>query len=321
MAAILEYVPVVSSSLVMLALVASYLHVRGRHREKRKVADLKSRVESYATPQEIRDTTRGGGLGHLFMRVSMAVSAGVGSLVPGSGGSQSGKMQLELSRAGFQHRNALQIYQGARLLFAIALAVPVLAWTMLPGVVLNPQFQVLLPTTALIIGFLMPMAVVTYKTRARQKCILREFPDALDLMVVCVEAGMGLNQAINRVAREMAKTGSELSLELDLVNRELMAGRSRHDALRSLSRRVDLPEVDALVTLLIQADTFGTSIARTLRVYSDTLRTSRFQRAQQVAAKLPVKMLFPLVLFIFPALFVVLLGPAFLRIMETLFAS
>jgi tight adherence protein C len=151
-------------------------------------------------------------------------------------------------------------------------------------------------------------------TETRRAKILVALPDALDLMVICVEAGIGLDSAIQRVSQEIKFSSPELSDELNFTTLELRAGKERHDALRDLSLRTSLSEINSLVTLLIQTDKFGTSMANALRIYSETYRTERYQKAEELAAKLPVKMLFPLGLFIFPALFVVLLGPAMISI-------
>jgi tight adherence protein C len=156
------------------------------------------------------------------------------------------------------------------------------------------------------------------KTEKRREKILNALPDALDLLVVCVEAGMGLDSAISRVANDSKDGSPELSDELHFMTLELRAGKSRRDALKNLSLRTNLDEVKSLVTLLIETEKFGTSMAEALRVYSDSYRIQRQQRAEEVAAKLPVKLLIPLGLFIFPALFVVILGPAFISIYRAL---
>ena len=127
---------------------------------------------------------------------------------------------------------------------------------------------------------------------------------------------MGLDAAFNRVAEEIKLSNKILSDELKLLNLELMAGKARRDALRSLAMRTDLEDLNSLVTLLIQTDKFGTSVAQTLRVYSDSMRTKRYQRAEEMAAKVPVKLIFPLILFIFPSLFVTILGPALIRLYQ-----
>src|SRR4030095_12566688 len=142
-------------------------------------------------------------------------------------------------------------------------------------------------------------------------------PEAMDLMVVCTEAGLGLDQAMARVAREIRLSQPEISEELILVGLEQKAGKARAEALRSFSDRVDIDSIKMLTTTLIQSETFGTSITKTLRVYSDTMRTKKAQSAQETAAKTTVKLVFPLVLFIFPSLFLVILGPVGIKIVES----
>jgi tight adherence protein C len=164
------------------------------------------------------------------------------------------------------------------------------------------------------LGFYLPDIWLRQKMDKRKEKLLKALPDALDLLVVCVESGMGLDESITRVAKEIELQSPELCDELSFLSLELRAGKSRPDALRNLAVRTNLEEVSNLVTLLIQADKFGTSVADTLRVYSDTFRTERFQRAEEIAAKMPVKLVLPLILFIFPALFVALIGPAIISI-------
>ena len=152
------------------------------------------------------------------------------------------------------------------------------------------------------------------RTAKRKKRLFRGFPDALDLLVVCVEAGMGLDMAIHRVGEEIGLTHPELAEELKLLNLELRAGKTRNSALRNLSKRTDIEDVKSLVTLLIQTDRFGTSIAQALRVYSDSFRTTRYQRADEIAAKMGTKLIFPLAFCMFPSFFVVAVGPALIQI-------
>jgi tight adherence protein C len=147
---------------------------------------------------------------------------------------------------------------------------------------------------------------------------MRARPDALDLMVVCVEAGLGLDQAINRVADEIKLSHKELSEEFHLLGLELRTGVGRTDALRNLSRRIDLDEIKSLIALLVQTDRFGTSIGQALRVHSDAMKVSRQMKAEERAAKIPVKLLLPLILFIFPSVFIVIIGPGAIRIIRTL---
>jgi tight adherence protein C len=227
-------------------------------------------------------------------------------------------VRQRLIRAGYRHNEAPVILYGIKLcgtiLFPILFALfRIWFLSTLPSM----QTLVLFVLSALV-GFYLPDLLIQISIRHRQQKILEGFPDALDLMVVCVEAGLGLDAAIDRVGEELKLSHKILSEEFRLLSLELRAGQSRHNALRSLSSRVDLEDVQNLVTLLIQTDRFGTSIAQTLRIYSDSMRVKRHQRAEEMAAKLPVKLLLPLIFFIFPSLFVVILGPAVIQIIRIL---
>jgi tight adherence protein C len=184
--------------------------------------------------------------------------------------------------------------------------------------VVNTPLTLILEVLAAMIGYYLPDFLLRLKTEHRKEKLQKALPDALDLMVICVEAGMGMDAAINRVAKEIQITCPELSEEFTFLNLELRAGKSRQDALRNLGMRIDLESVNSLVTLLIQTDKFGTSVAAALRVFSDGFRTQRFQKAEEIAAKIPVKLLIPLILFIFPSLLVVILGPAAIKIYQNL---
>jgi tight adherence protein C len=227
-------------------------------------------------------------------------------------------LRRTLVKAGYRSVEAPLIFFGARLLLAIALpaAFTVLRTSALP-MLAYMQTMVLFIFLA-VAGFYAPNLWVKMKTQRRQQKILEGFPDALDLLTVCVEAGLGLDAALNQVADEISMNNKVLSEELKLVNLELRAGQSRQNALRNLSLRTDLEDVNNFTTLLIQTDNFGTSIGQTLRVHSDTMRTKRHHRAEEAAAKLPVKLLFPLIFFIFPSMFVVIIGPGIIQIARIL---
>ncbi|OFA08872.1 type II secretion system F family protein [Duganella phyllosphaerae] len=171
------------------------------------------------------------------------------------------------------------------------------------------------------IGYYVPGLVLNHVIKRRQRDIFESFPDALDLMTVCVEAGLAMDAALARVAQEIGLKSVILAEELQLVTLELRAGSAKEKALRNLSLRTGVEDVDALVTMLIQADRFGTSVADSLRVQSELLRTKRRQRAEEQAAKIALKLLFPLIFFIFPSLLVVLLGPALLQLYQGLGAA
>ena len=179
---------------------------------------------------------------------------------------------------------------------------------------MNNQIAVGLAVLIALVGFYLPDFWLMIKSDIRREKLLEGIPDGLDLLVVCVEAGMGLDGAIHRVAEETQLTHPILSDELKLMNLELRAGKSRQDALRNLALRTNIDAMNSLVTLLIQTDKFGTSVAKALRIFSDSFRTQRYQKAEEFAAKMPVKLIIPLVLFIFPSLFVVIVGPPAIQI-------
>lgn len=222
-------------------------------------------------------------------------------------------------KAGMRSPNTPAVFWGVKLILAILLpSIVLLSQVISPAFSLDAKRIVALLTVLSIIGFYLPNLWLHLKISKRKEIIRNGFPDALDLLVVCVEAGMGLDSAITRVAKETELTNKVLSGELKLYNLEMRAGKLRRDALKNLAMRTDLEEVNSLVTLLLQTDKFGTSVTQALKVYSDTMRTQRFQKAEELAAKIPVKLLFPLILFIFPALFIAILGPAVINIYKIL---
>jgi tight adherence protein C len=225
------------------------------------------------------------------------------------------KLALRLLRAGYPGSGAPAAFWGAKLAATVVGALIGLGGKFL----LDGQGvggSLLLTIVPAAAGLYLPDIWLSLAIKRRKQAILHALPDALDLLVVCVESGMGLDQALARVGSELRAAAPTLSGEFKTLILELRAGMKRADALRSLARRVDLEDMNSLVTLINQADTFGTSIAGTLRVYSDALRTTRTQRAEERAAKMPVKLLFPLVFFIMPALFVAIMGPAAIQLMK-----
>jgi tight adherence protein C len=182
------------------------------------------------------------------------------------------------------------------------------------GLVGRPNLFFALATTA--IGYVMPGIQLARMARRRQHRIRMSLADALDLLVVSVEAGLGLDQALARVGQELASAYPDLSSELRLVNLELLAGKGRSEALRNLADRTGVDDLSSLVAMLVQTDKFGTSVANSLRVFSETLRTKRRQRAEEAAAKTGAKMVFPLVVCIFPAIWIVTIGPAAISFMK-----
>jgi tight adherence protein C len=201
---------------------------------------------------------------------------------------------------------------------ATPILLPLLTYPLLWFITVSGMIKPLLVYAPIGLGFYLPNFFLKTQIRSRQKQLNEGLPDALDLLVVCVEAGLGLNAAMKRVADDFKVGNPVLSQEFNLLNLEILAGLDREQALRNLSERTGVEDLSTLCAILIQADRFGTSIATALRVQSETLRTKRRQRLEEKAAQTPVKLIFPLLLFIFPALMVVILGPAVIQVMETL---
>jgi tight adherence protein C len=225
-----------------------------------------------------------------------------------------GKIRLKLVNAGFRHEQATAVYYGFKLfgvVLATALAFPPLAikFGMAETAYMGTAFMAGL-------GFYFPDVIINGRRKRRSESIFLGLPDALDLMVVCVEAGLGLDAALRRVTSELSRSSPVLCEEFAIANFQLQMGRPRKDVLRDLGIRTGVDDVRALAAVVIQAEKFGSSISAALRVQSDSMRTRRRQLAEERAAKTSVKIMFPLIFFIFPGIFVVLVGPAAMQIME-----
>jgi tight adherence protein C len=231
------------------------------------------------------------------------------SVIPKSQNEISVTLQ-HLQRAGFRSESAIKAFNGSKVVIPILLCVLCLV----SGVGDRLPLSYLL---AIALGFLGPDYWLNMRIKKRQKAIRRGLPDVLDLLVICIEAGLSMDQGVARTAEELKGAQPELCDEFGIVVLEQRAGRPRADAWKHLAERTDVDSIRNLSTMLIQAEQFGTSIAKTLRVHSDTLRTQRVQAVEEAAAKTTIKLIFPLVLFIFPSLFLVALGPAILSIMAS----
>lgn len=220
-------------------------------------------------------------------------------------------VQQRLIRAGYRSDSAVNLFYGAKVIVPLILSV--LAFT--TGIGNYSPFFVYLTTIGL--GFLLPDFWLGNRISARQASIRRGLPDVLDLLVICIEAGLSLDQAVSRTAEELNIAHPAVCDELAIVVLEQRAGCPRADAWRHFAERTNVESVRNLVSVLVQSEKFGTSIAKTLRVHADTLRTQRRQKVEEQAAKTTVKLVFPLVFFIFPSLFLVTLGPAAITVMES----
>jgi tight adherence protein C len=244
----------------------------------------------------------------------------VGELIAPDNEWRKSEIRRQLVKAGYRRQIAIFIYLGAKLLLAaIGVGVVVL------GYIFTGNFFLLVTPRAIMViilvggfSFFLPDLFLSRRIAARRLDFIEGFPDALDLLVVCVEAGLGLDSAIDRVSKEIRLSHAHLAGELGLIPLEVRAGKTRREALQGLADRTEVDQVHSLVTLLVQAEQFGTSIASALRAYAEEMRTERIQRAREKAAKLPVRLIFPVAIFIFPALFLVVLGPAVVQIYEVL---
>jgi tight adherence protein C len=243
--------------------------------------------------------------------------AQIGGFMPAADGADA--MRTGLIRAGYRRGDGTLVFVGTKLICAIALPI---MWMAIGYSLAKPVGNVLTVSLLLgIVGFYLPTIFIAVRQSQRHSEIQSALPDALDLMVVCVEAGLGLGAALQRVGVEIRLASTQLSDELALVGQEMQTGVSRTDALRNLAERTGVEDLYSLVAMLIQTDRLGSSIAASLRAHADSMRTRRRQRAEQLARKASIKLAFPLVFLIFPALLVCILGPAGIQILKALSAG
>jgi len=270
----------------------------------------KQRLDAFAGTPEFGDTARQA----QWTRTIVNIAGKFAKLSLPSEGWEDSPLRLRFLHAGYRGDAPVMIYFGAKTLLAVLLPLIAYFYIMLGGAKFGTNMMLVILLSAGAVGYYLPNMMLSRLVFIRQREIFETFPDAADLLLVCVEAGLGLDAALVKVAEEMRLKSEALAEELHLVNLELRAGSSREKALRNLALRTGVEEVNGFATMLIQADRFGTSIGDSLRVFSDDLRTKRQMRAEEIAAKIPLKLLFPMVFCIFPALLLVLLGPAFIQI-------
>jgi tight adherence protein C len=270
-----------------------------------RLAEIKTSTEGAAWWQTRRNTRR---------PAWERVLARLAGFLPNADGQES--IKDGLTEAGFRGPNAVTTFLGAKILFAAGL--PLLFFVIMATLRQPIGNTIIWSIVFAVVGFYLPTLWLWQKAGERKTEVTHALPDALDLLVVCVEAGLGLNAAIVKVSQEISLASPVLSLELRQVNNEMKAGINRIDALRSLAERTGVADVKSLVAVLVQTDRLGTSIAASLRAQSDSLRVKRRQRAEEAAHKVAVKLVFPLVLCIFPELLLVLLGPGFISIFRSL---
>lgn len=249
-----------------------------------------------------------------WVRRIIALTQPMAKLSLPSEGWEKSQLRIHFMNAGYRSSIAPTLFFVAKTLLTFTLPGLFVLYVTISGMIIKPDMFILLMVSLAAIGYFLPNAFLARRIAYRKREIFESFPDAMDLIIVCVEAGLGLDAALARVGEEMHMRSPILGDELHLINLELRAGSSRERALRNLALRTGVEDIDTLVAMLVQSDRFGTSIADSLRVHADSLRTKRRFRAEEAAAKIALKLLFPLIFFIFPSMLLVLLGPAFISI-------
>lgn len=229
-------------------------------------------------------------------------------------GWESSQLRIRFMNAGYRTESAPMIFFLAKTVLTFMLPVMFILYITISGAKYPANLLLLFIVASAGLGYFLPNVFLERRIAYRKREILDSFPDAMDLIIVCVESGLGLDAALARVSEEMHMISPTLGEELHLINLELRAGSSRERALRNLALRTGVEDIDTLVAMLVQSDRFGTSVAQALRVHAENLRTKRRQRAEEAAAKIALKLLFPLIFFIFPSMLLVLLGPALISI-------
>jgi tight adherence protein C len=304
-----ELVPLLVFAALVAAIFAVLSLISGRNSRAAERLERISRPASLAEIEEPKNRSE------RFAHVVETAKALSAPLMPQSELEQS-ELKIRLANAGFRSDSAVPVYLGLR--FGTFLV-----FTIIGVAIALPQHGLHVPALKPIAffagaGFYLPTIVLWFLRKKRQEEIFLTLPDALDLLVVCVESGLGLDAAMRKVCDEMKDHAKVICEELSLANFQLQMGRPRREVLHDLGVRTGVDDVRSLAAILIQADRFGSSIAQALRVQSDSMRTRRKQLAEEKAAKTAVQLIFPLVLFIFPGVFVVLVGPAAIRIIDTM---
>ncbi len=301
--------PILFAAVLFLILVGvgTWLGVKYWAKPNEAIERVKGEVQKVAMVQERAESHPSLAIRDVLLRL--------GNMLPASPKDVT-IVQRRLIRAGFRQDNALRTLYGAKV--ACAVVLPVIATFVVSGQDTDTTYKAGMVLAAAALGFFLPNEYVQIMARRRQAAINKGLPNALDLMVVCVESGLGLDQAILQVARELQHAHPEISEEFGLVNLELKAGKRRVESLRNLVERTNVEELKKLVAVLIQADRFGTGVAASLRGHADYMRVQARQAAEEKASKLGVKLVFPIFFCILPSLFVVTVGPVIVRIIRDL---
>jgi len=277
------------------------------------------RLEDFRDPAGRKKRADGITKGDNLSRMLEAASPALAKPLQPKTEAERNKLKDKLSYAGFRGEGAPMVFQASKfLLLLIGLFFGGGASILVYGLSQAALFRIVIIAGG---SFYLPELVIMYLAKKRKESIFLGLPDALDLMVVCVEAGLGLDQAMRKVAEEMKKSYRNIANEFGLCNMQLQMGRVRSQVLQELGSRSGVDDLKSLASILIQADKFGSSIAQALRVQSEAMRTRRAQIAEEKAAKTAVKLIFPLVLFIFPGIFVILVGPAAITMVREMFPA
>lgn len=304
---------IASLAFVVIGLVSLgiMIHIKGVRYRRRILDKIRTTDGDWAViEQDHLDLELADNSGNAFVKFLSAIGM---KTSPGKSADDA-DIKLRFLRAGMREKNAVTVFWGIKFLLAVLLPMAFLTVTVVFFKDMQSNHMLLGTVFLALLGLFLPDLWLRSKTSRRKEKLLKAFPDALDLLVVCVEAGMGLDAAINRVREELVLGHPELSQELNQLNLEMRAGKARQTALKNFANRTDIDDVNSLVTLLIQTDRFGTSVAHALKVFSDSFRTARYQRAEEAAAKIATKLIFPLALFIFPSFFLVAIGPAGIQV-------
>jgi tight adherence protein C len=303
---------------LMLLSQSIYSLISYRDRRRNLIGKIKGNPQGSRVVESVpADDTKDG----FLRRSTIGVISSLGRRMRSAEEREPTHMRKILWQAGYRRRNALSIFLGSKILMIILMIAGFSTMRLFIIRTIPTEQLIAIYIVAAVVGFYLPDIWIRIKLIKRRAKFMDGFPDAIDLMVVCVDAGMGLDAAIQRVGEEMEMGNKVVNEEFRLVGLELRAGKQRRDALRNLADRAGSEDVSSLVTLLIETDRFGTSVAQALRVHSESIRTKRHQRAEELAAKLPVKLIFPLIFFILPALMVTILGPAAIRIYRIILKS
>ena len=305
-----EYAVIIMAVLVFLVVLAVagavYTSVLRRDPVQRRLGGLSGRSSA---------ASHGPGLRERIQQVFTNLVNRVAKVAQPRQNWQMSKLQQQLMHAGYRSPMAPNVILSIKVGLAILIPLGLFFSPFLANA--KPAVIPIILGAGAVVGFALPSYYLRSKVSSRQQRISRELPDVLDLLAISVEAGLGLDAAVARVSREMAASSPVLGAELNFTSLELRAGIPRAMALKNLGSRCGVEEVVSLVSMLNQADRFGVSVGRSLRVHSDTVRTKRKQRLEEKAAKIPLKLLFPVLFLIFPAIMAVMAGPAILRVMES----